>query len=235
MATFVLSKYKPEAEDNAAGETPETTKPESKEDGVSKILLKVDGSISEMVARALSELLANKVDVTPLDDTEIDASVNVKEGKALTTESINEDPLRVFESIPKDAIVYIANEGFKTQKEEWFLSNITNKTDKVFYSIKSLANYCVEELNKTNTSLLGDASEEQRVKEWAEQVESSSESGKERGVTTTTSEDDLVENDTAKEMISYFGKNEKEEPSDNEVMDEVDDSIEIPESTEECE
>ena len=144
MPTFVLSKYKPQ-------ETPSTpVKPESKQEvrskKLDKILLKVDGSISEIVAKSLYELLGNTVKVEEVDVGNVKAEEGAGQAKAITTESINRDPASVFESVPKGCILYISNEGFKTDKEEWFLSNIRNKTDKVFYTVKSLARYCMENL-----------------------------------------------------------------------------------------
>lgn len=137
MTTFVLKKYEDKKEEDAS--TNIENKEENKE---SEVVIKVYGSVAEIVANALNKVLENKVEVKEIaEDQESDTVV-----KAITTEDINSKPLDTFNSINKNDIVFISNNGFKTAQEEWFLTNIENKTSNVFYSVESLIKFVTRKL-----------------------------------------------------------------------------------------
>lgn len=131
MTTFVLKKYNQET--NINNPNPEEVK---KEEIPEKLTITVTGTISEIVAKALQKALANKVQIEEVTEDNKEAEV-----KAISTENINTDPLVTFESIHKDDIVFIHNNGFRTVAEEWFLTNIPNKTSNVFYTIESFTKF----------------------------------------------------------------------------------------------
>lgn len=128
MTTFVLKKYEEIVNDETKSKE-EIEKEEPKE-----ISIQVEGSVSEIVANALQNVLGKKLHIEEITD-EVETETNVK---AISTEDINKDPALTFNSIKKDDIVFINTKGFVTAKEEWFLMNISNKTDKVFFSVESL-------------------------------------------------------------------------------------------------
>jgi len=134
MPTFILKKYNQEENkpiENTPGEnTPEgTVSAGEKEEQLS---ISVTGSISQIVATALHKVLDNKASIEEVPDQTSETPV-----KAISTEDINNTPLDTFNSINKDDTVFIHNTGFKTVAEEWLLTNISNKTTNVFYTIES--------------------------------------------------------------------------------------------------
>ena len=135
MTTFVLKKYEePENSTNAEQEQkPQEGQAPKKE----QITVEIKGSISQIVADALYRLMPAETDQDK--QAEVDADpVNVT---TLSTEEINEDPVAAFSKVNKGDIVYIQNKGFHTGKEEWFLTNLPNKTNDIFYSVESLAKH----------------------------------------------------------------------------------------------
>jgi len=130
MTTFILKKY--EESNNTNVTDIDTSEKKEEEDNTIVIL----GSISEIVAKALQEVLGKNS--TEISDQEKESTTAVK---TVTTEEINNNPIDSFNSIDKDDIVYIESKGFTTAKEEWFLTNLENKTNKVFFSIPSLAKH----------------------------------------------------------------------------------------------
>ena len=119
MTTFVLKKY-----DNSVQSPNSETNTEIKP--TEEVTIKVEGSVAEIVAAALQRVLVNKVNIEEVEDTQ--DIENVEQVKAISTEEINKDPLKAFNSINKKDLVFIHNKGFKTSTEEWFLLNIPNKT-----------------------------------------------------------------------------------------------------------
>lgn len=136
MTTFVLKKY-----DNSVQSPNSETNTEIKP--TEEVTIKVEGSVAEIVAAALQRVLVNKVNIEEVEDTQ--DIENVEQVKAISTEEINKDPLKAFNSINKKDLVFIQNKGFKTSTEEWFLLNISNKTNTVFYTVESLIKHvCVK-------------------------------------------------------------------------------------------
>lgn len=138
MTTFVLKKY-----DNSVQSPNSETNTEIKP--TEEVTIKVEGSVAEIVAAALQRVLVNKVNIEEVEDTQ--DIENVEQVKAISTEEINKDPLKAFNSINKKDLVFIQNKGFKTSTEEWFLLNIPNKTNTVFYTVESLIKHVCTKLD----------------------------------------------------------------------------------------
>lgn len=138
MATFVLKKYE-EKKDTSTNE-------ENKEDSIEnkkEITVTISGSISEIVANALNKVLANQASIAEIQESEDQVNPTVK---TISTEDINSNPLETFNLIKKDDVVFIQNKGFTTSQEEWFLTNIPNKTSNVFYTLESFIKFIVNKL-----------------------------------------------------------------------------------------
>lgn len=138
MTTFVLKKY-----DNSVQSPNSETNTEIKP--TEEVTIKVEGSVAEIVASALQRVLANKVNIQEVEDNQ--DTENTEQVKAISTEEINKDPIKAFNAINKQDIVFIHNKGFKTSTEEWFLLNIPNKTNTVFYTIESLIKHVCAKLD----------------------------------------------------------------------------------------
>lgn len=145
MTTFILKKYK-EPEQTTPEQTPDTDNadsPTNEKPNEEKITIKVQGSVAEIVAKALYKALGNEAEIQEKKDELEQEGASVK---AISTEEINTDPVSALRSVNKDDIVYIQNKGFHTAKEDWFLMSVQNKTSNVFYSVESLIKYVVSRL-----------------------------------------------------------------------------------------
>lgn len=139
MPTFLLRKYNQEdsAVNNAKNNEAEKNKDENASD---ELTITVTGSVSEIVANALNKVFANKAEVKKIDE-EKDSSI-----KVISTENINNSPLDTFNFIHKNNVVLILNKGFRTRAEEWFLTNIENKTNNVYYTLESFIKFIKNKL-----------------------------------------------------------------------------------------
>ena len=146
MPTFVLKKYQEEADNGNRASTAE--KPSTQEnDKKEELTISVVGPVSEIVANALFKVFSDKAKIEVKED-ESSSEQETEKVKAVSTEDINKDPLSTFNMINKGDVVFIdtGRKAFSTTKEEWFLTNITNKTNNVFYTVESLINYIEERL-----------------------------------------------------------------------------------------
>ncbi|EKD89552.1 MAG: hypothetical protein ACD_33C00045G0019 [uncultured bacterium] len=135
MTTFVLNKYEPKKEEKTTDQNTEneTTEVETEKE---EAYIMATGTISEIVYKALHKTFAN---VTELEENDNSKTSNYK---AVSTEDINNNPIETFNSIKENDVVLIhTNKAFSTSKEEWFLSNIGNKTKNVFYTVESFVKY----------------------------------------------------------------------------------------------
>ena len=129
MATFVLKKYEPKKEDDTIEEKTKETKEDN--NTLDKIKITADTSISEIISELLYKKLSNvKIEVEKEDKNESTI-------KAVSTENINSDPIKTFNSINNNDTIFIINKGFRTSKEEWFLTNLENKTSNIIYTEES--------------------------------------------------------------------------------------------------
>lgn len=145
MPTFVLKKYadpktqeQPQpAQDEPPQEqnTPVTKTPQK------EIMIEVSGSVASIVAHALNKTLVRK-DVTVDEVTETSGDV-----KAISTEDIANNPVETLRKVRDSKLLFIATEGFKTKKEEWFLTNLEGRVGQVFYSVEAFVDYLKKELS----------------------------------------------------------------------------------------
>lgn len=134
MTTFVLKKYadaKPTVDEQSGEETEAVVRSEKEVD--KKLTVAVDGSIAKIVADALYKAFPQNSGVD-IEETEEEEET---EFKAVSTESINKEPLNTLRSIKASDIVLVSGKGFTTSTEDWFLLNLFNKTDKVFYTAEA--------------------------------------------------------------------------------------------------
>lgn len=141
MTTFVLKKYEEKTEETPHSEetTPEGAAVTPQEE--QQVTIQVDSSVAEIVAKTLLEVLGNRATIQQLADKKEEEQGTTQQARVITTESINSDPIATLRSVSPNDILFISNEGFHTEKEEWFLTNITNKTPTVFYSVESFVKH----------------------------------------------------------------------------------------------
>lgn len=145
MPTFILKKYSDKLPENKpqVDDVKETVeKEETKPDVIGTLKLTASTSIAEMIAIALNKTLKTTelVEVSDDDIAESGNSINSM-GQVISTEVINSDPVGALKSIQPGVPLCIINNGFKTKEEEFFLTNVENKTDKVFYTVESFATF----------------------------------------------------------------------------------------------
>lgn len=129
MTTFVLKKYEEQKPLEGAVTGDETkTEPAAKEEAV--IEIQASDTIAKIVATALYKALPNNISIEEKEEAE--STTNV-----VSTEDINSNPVDCLKKLPNGSTVMIMNEGFRTEKEEWFLSSLGNKNVNAFYSMES--------------------------------------------------------------------------------------------------
>lgn len=137
MTTFVLKKYEeqnPTENNTEGGVEPTTTKPEEQ-----TIEIQVSDTIAKIVAVALYKALPNNVQMEEREETPSNTNV-------VSTEDINNNPADCLKKLKNGSTVMIVNEGFKTEKEEWFLSSLGNKNINAFYSMESFIKHVLSSL-----------------------------------------------------------------------------------------
>lgn len=146
MPTFILKKYENNKQDapNGSETKANTDEIESNKEENKDLIITISGTIAEIVCKALNKTLDNKIII---EQTEKYSS---PEATAVSTEDINKDPISTFNDIQKDSVIFIHNRGFKTTKEEWFLTNISNKSSSVHYSVEGFVSYVKTRLGITN-------------------------------------------------------------------------------------
>jgi hypothetical protein len=146
MPTFVLKKYQEEADNGNRASTAEETSTQEN-DKKEELTISVVGPVSEIVANALYKIFSTKATIEVKKD-ESSSEQESEEIKTISTEDINKDPLSAFNMINKGDVVFIdtGKRCFSTTQEEWFLTNICNKTNNVFYTVESLIKYIEERL-----------------------------------------------------------------------------------------
>lgn len=139
MPTFLLKKYEQAPTESVNQENPETPKTEEqKQDNEpEEMKITVTGAISQIVATALQKVLKN----TPIQMQEAETEDKDSAVKAISTENINEEPVDTLRSIQDNDFVFIHSNGFTTAQEEWFLTNVGNKTKNVVYTLEGFINH----------------------------------------------------------------------------------------------
>ncbi len=132
MTTFTLKKYEIQKPDEQKKEEIPNEPQQEKQ-----VTIKIEGSISEIIANSLNKLLQqNNSELTETKDETPSTSV-----KAITTEDINTDPVTCYKNIEDNDVLYIASNGFKTAAESWFLYNVSARNIKTFYTQEALLSY----------------------------------------------------------------------------------------------
>lgn len=132
MTTFTLKKYEIQKPDEQKKEEIPNESQQEKQ-----VTIKIEGSISEIIANSLNKLLQqNNSELTETKDETPSTSV-----KAITTEDINTDPVTCYKNIEDNDVLYIASNGFKTAAESWFLYNVSARNIKTFYTQEALLSY----------------------------------------------------------------------------------------------
>lgn len=146
MTTFILKKYEEptsspnneQTQNNNNQQDQGNTQTEKKE-----ITVLVQGSIAEIVGDALRKVMTKDVEITEIPTAE---SSHVK---AISAESITQDPVDTFRSINPNDVVLIQGNGFNTKEQEWFLMNLESKTKNVFYTVESFVKHLCESMGVT--------------------------------------------------------------------------------------
>jgi hypothetical protein len=131
MPVFNLTKYDDavkQSEDQAAAR--DQTKDDQVELHEQKISIHASDTVSKIVADALYKTLTK---VEPVEQTDEEAPNT----EVVSTEDINRSPADVWIAVKKAQTVVIVTEGFRTQREEWFLSVLQEQGKTVFYSMES--------------------------------------------------------------------------------------------------
>ena len=137
MTTFTLKKYEIQKPDEQKKEEAPNESQQEKQ-----VTIKIEGSISEIVANSLNKLLQqNNSELTETKDETPSTSV-----KAITTEDINTDPVTCYKNIEDNDVLYIASNGFKTAAESWFLYNVSARNIKNFYTQEALLSYLAQKV-----------------------------------------------------------------------------------------
>ena len=92
------------------------------------------------MAVALYKALPNNITIEEQEEAP-SSNTNV-----VSTEDINSNPAECLGKLRNGSTVMIVNEGFKTDKEEWFLSSLGNKNINVFYSMESFIKHVLAKL-----------------------------------------------------------------------------------------
>jgi len=142
MPTFLLKKYSQTPAELVNQENTQTVasgnSEEKKEnDEPEEMKITVTGTISQIVATALQKVLVNtNVNMEEVEDEDKESQV-----KAISSENINKEPIDTLRSIKDNDFVFIQTSGFTTAQEDWFLTNVNNKTKNIVYTIESFINH----------------------------------------------------------------------------------------------
>lgn len=135
MAVFTLKKYEtpPETRIIQSGDTnPNTQESQDNQKKIIEMQIQASDSVSIIVARALYKAIPNLQEnpESKEDGKEPDTQV-------ISTEDINNHPVETLNLVRGKSSVVIINNGFRTPKEEWFLTSLESLKTKVYYSVES--------------------------------------------------------------------------------------------------
>lgn len=132
MPVFTLTKYDEPIKPTVAQADSETQdKSEEQQEIEQQVTIHANDTVSKIVADALYKTLSKTEKVEQANDK------NQVDTEVVSTEDINHSPADVWLAVKKAKNVVIVNEGFKTAKEEWFLSTLEAQGKTVFYSMES--------------------------------------------------------------------------------------------------
>lgn len=141
MPTFVLKKYNPVQKPAEGEQAAQPVAGEQKEE-VPEMTMKIRASatVSEIVALALYRSLPNNVKVEEIEDSKVEPGQDT-ETNVITTEDINLDPIKTFQSVVGKSKIAIIGHGFSTEKDDWFLINVQSQGVKPMYTMAGLISH----------------------------------------------------------------------------------------------
>lgn len=146
MPTFVLKKYEPtetkteQVEGESGGSDGQPATDSQKQEAF--IEINATDSIGKIIVQALHKALPN-VDITERNAGE---KAEQDDTKVISTEDINKNPVDTLQLVRSSKHVLIMGEGFKTQKDEWFLQSLENLGIEVFYTVGSFSRHIAKKL-----------------------------------------------------------------------------------------
>lgn len=149
MTTFLIKKYEPKVHDTNQSPPVDTPAEQSKEQVVQ---ISTSDSIAKIVAQALYKALPNveiieqQTQEQQEDKQGQDPGAQSAETNVVSTEQINQDPVKALEQVQHASNVLVLNEGFKTAKEEWFLQSLENRKVRTFYTVGSFVKFVQQQL-----------------------------------------------------------------------------------------
>lgn len=135
MPVFTLKSYDQQqsAKEETANQQNSEQERQDKQEAMKTVVIQANDSVAKIVATALYEKLGND------EETKVEegAETGNPDVRVVSTEDINLRPVDTWRTVKNTPNVVIVNEGFKTDKEEWFLSALGNAGTTVHYSVES--------------------------------------------------------------------------------------------------
>ena len=135
MPVFTLKSYEQQqsAKEEAKGQQDSEQERQDKQEAMKTVVIQANDSVAKIVATALYEKLGNN------EGTQVEEGTDTKQAdvQVVSTEDINLCPVDTWRMVKNTPNVVIVNEGFKTDKEEWFLSALGNAGATIHYSVES--------------------------------------------------------------------------------------------------
>ena len=145
MPSFLLKKYEPKEDHKTqesmdATQDPQTEHSKEQQEQAEEIEVMASDSVAKIVAQALYKAMPN-VEIIRKEEAEREHK-SQQTGAAVSVEEINSDPVQALKSVGASKfVVVLAENGFHTAKEEWFLQTLENKGVKTFYTAASFVKH----------------------------------------------------------------------------------------------
>lgn len=135
MPVFTLKSYEQQqsSKEEAKAQQESDQEQQDKQDHMKTVVIQANDSVAKIVAIALYQKLGNN----EAAEAEEDSDVKEVDVRVVSTEDINLFPVDTWRMVKNTPNVVIVNEGFKTDKEEWFLSALGNTGTTVHFSVES--------------------------------------------------------------------------------------------------
>lgn len=136
MPVFTLKSYEQDRDAKVESQKQEdsTQNIKDKQEQLKTVIIQANDSVAKIVATALYEKLGNDSDP---EQKQEETESSQADAKVISTEDINRSPVDTWRMVKNTPNVVIVNNGFKTDKEEWFLTTLANAGTKVHYSVES--------------------------------------------------------------------------------------------------
>ena len=135
MPVFTLKSYEQQqsAKEEAKEQQDTEQERQDKQEAIKTVVIQANDSVAKIVATALYK----KLSTSEAGEVEESSDARQVDAKVVSTEDINLNPVDTWHMVKNTPNVVIVNEGFKTDKEEWFLSALDNAGTTVHYSVES--------------------------------------------------------------------------------------------------